>query len=156
MKKYLLIIIFFVTACVSVNKQITNCGKFEIEIKEKLYNNPLFINALKKQIHSKLNLVTNKNSTNVCKIVLKTRVEILDFDTDNSDITNRENITMYVNYDIFINDIFKYNDKTTIFYGKNILQQRYSDYKKSASIEENIIEYIANEAYKSILINMQK
>lgn len=156
MKKYLLIITFFIIACVSINKQTLDCEKFEIEIQEKLYNKPLASNNLKKQILNKLNLINKKTSNNSCKIVLNIKTEVHEFDDDISNIVNRENIKIYVNYEFFLNNNSKFKDKITIFYGRNILNQRYSDYKKTESIESNIIEYIANEIYKGVLINMQK
>ena len=148
------VLILFLVSCSSVYKKQDVCGSFDIKTNNDIKSFALDFVQIKEDLYKKLELIKSKNSKNVCTIILNTTTVTYSEFSNEYGITTGNNVKTKINVEMTIDGKKIFSDRSSIFYYKDTISHRYSNY--NISLKQDVNRSISENVFSIIKTNIDK
>ena len=139
-------------SCSSIYQEQDLCGDFVIKTESDIKSNPIHFVRIKEGLSKKLDLIKSKNSKNICTIVINEKTTTYPEFSSESGIMAGSNTKSEIDIKMLIDNKEIFSDKSGIFYYRDTISHRYSNYNMNPKQNMNISE----DLFKAIKTNIDK
>ncbi len=148
------VLILFLISCSSVYKKQDICGSFNIEASKDIKSSAVDFVQIKEDLYKKLELIKSENSKKVCTIILDTTTTTYSEFSNEHGITTGNNVKTKISVEMMMDNKRVFSDISSIFYYKDTISHRYSNY--NISLKQDINRSISENVFSIIKTNIDK